>query len=134
MPLAENNAEEGGEQNEPPSIPEVPQEKQRLVDNPAIIMPGERFPETRQKLLNYADLTKMTDADLRYAINEMFARHGGTFGKQVIRQMFEKFNWYRPRACVDFDHIEQMDFTNIEKANVKLLGAARDSKPGGAPE
>jgi hypothetical protein len=73
----------------------------------------------------------MTDADLRYAINEMFARRGGTFGKQEIRQMFEKFSWYRPRTGVDFDHIEQVDFTDIEKANVKLLGAARDAKPAG---
>jgi hypothetical protein len=91
-------------------------------------MPGERFPETRQRALNPDDLERMSDGDLRYAINEMFARHGGSFGKQEVRQMFEKLDWYRPRAGVDFNHIEQVDFTNIEKVNMKNLGAARDAK------
>jgi len=123
--LDENIVEEGVEQNEPPSIPVVPRERQRFADN-AVTLPGEKFPQTRQRLLNAADIRKMTSEDMRYAINEMFARHGGTFGKQDVRKTFEKFNWYRPLTGVDFDHIEEVDFTDIEKANVKLLGAARD--------
>lgn len=103
-------------------------------------MRGERFPQTRLHILTRDELATFDSEEVRYAINELFARHGANFGKQEVLQVFEKFDWYRPRAGVDFNHIEQVDFTNIEKTNVKMLGAARDAnpardaKPSGKPE
>ena len=88
-------------------------------------MPGERFPETRTKQLAVNDVNGMSLDGVRYAINEMFARHGADFPKAEIKRHFQQFSWYRPRPGRDFDQIEA-EFTEVEKVNVKLLGEARD--------
>lgn len=91
---------------------------------------GERFPVTRSQLLGPDDLQSWSEADLRYAINEMFARHGATFPKnQEVQQRFDDMAWYRPRIGLDFNTIEA-DFNEIERANLLVLGAVRDQRKG----
>jgi predicted RNA-binding protein with RPS1 domain len=89
-------------------------------------MPGERFPQTRLRVLNSVDIERISDADLRYAINEMFARHGASFGKDEVRRQFEPLSWYSEQKDLGFDEIENKRFSNIERSNLKLLGAIRD--------
>lgn len=67
---------------------------------------------------------------IRYAINEMFARHGADFPKAEIKRHFQQFAWYRPRSGLDFDQIEN-GFSEIERDNLKLLGGLRDFKKDG---
>jgi len=90
---------------------------------------GERFPDTRRKLLSYSNVNGLSFGNLQYAINEMFARHGSDFPKSVKRQ-FEPFGWYHPRPGLSYDQLEQ-EFSDLEKANLKLLSAVRDSKSPG---
>lgn len=89
--------------------------------------PGERFPETRMVPLSPQDLQKLSADDLRYAINEMFARHGADFPKDEIKRQFSRFSWYRPRAGLDFDEIESRFFSDLERENLKRLGEARET-------
>ena len=89
--------------------------------------PGERFPETRMVPLSVQDLQKLSADDLRYAINEMFARYGADFPKEEIKRQFSKFSWYRPRTGVDFDEIESRFFSDLERENLKRLGEARET-------
>lgn len=106
----------------------APQTSLEVQDStPTKAMTGEKFPETRSRQLSESDASKMTLDGIRYAINEMFARHGADFPKAEIKRQFQRFAWYRPRVGVAFDQIEA-DFSDVEKANVKLLGAARDAK------
>jgi hypothetical protein len=88
---------------------------------------GEAFPETRRKLLPEAAVRSWTAEQLRDAINEMFARHGADFPKAAIKQRFSPLAWYRPRPGLEFDEIEA-EFSEIEKVNLKLLGAERDRR------
>ncbi|MCW1921190.1 YARHG domain-containing protein [Luteolibacter arcticus] len=88
--------------------------------------PGEKYPQTRQRLLTSAELKQWTNGAIRYAINEMFARHGATFAKEEIAGVFRAFAWYRPRAEIRFDIIEKDHFSDIERANLKELARARD--------
>ena len=90
-------------------------------------LPGERFTETRVKQLSPADIGGMSPDTIRYAINEMFARHGADFQKADLKRYFQQFAWYHPRPGLSFDQIEA-DFSDVEKANVKFLGAVRDGK------
>jgi len=109
----------------------APQPSREVRDStPTRAMAGEKFPETQSRQLSESDASKMTLDGIRYAINEMFARHGADFPKAEIKRQFQRFAWYRPRVGVDFDQIEA-DFSDVEKANVKLLGAARDAKAAG---
>jgi hypothetical protein len=92
---------------------------------------AERFPETQTRLLQAVDIQGWDDAKLRYAINEMYARHGADFKDKKIKAWFQKFDWYRPKAEQTYDAVE-LEFTDIEKENVKLLGAARQQPPTAA--
>lgn len=108
-------------------------EKQKFENVPAATVPqswnypGERFPETRLAPLSPQDLQKLSADDLRYAINEMFARYGADFPKAEVKRQFSRFSWYRPRPGLDFDEIESRFFSQLEKDNLKHLGEARES-------
>jgi hypothetical protein len=90
--------------------------------------PGERYPQTRQRLLTKAEIASLNDAQLRYAINEMYARHGYTFPSEPpIRAQFREFSWYRPNPKPTVEQIED-SFSQIEKDNLELLVQVRDRK------
>ena len=92
--------------------------------------PGEQFPETRLNLLSLREVSKWPISSVQYAINEMFARHGGDFppSKASAKANFQRYSWYQPRLGVDLDVIEQ-EFSWVEKENLKLLAGIRDGKP-----
>ena len=87
--------------------------------------PGERFPLTKTRILSAANLADMTAADRRYAINEIYARHGLLFGDMALRKQFLKFSWYRPQPGQTMAQTKAK-FNRIERQNVERLGLARD--------
>jgi YARHG domain len=89
---------------------------------------GERYPQTRLRLLTSDDLKSMSPAQLRYAINEVYARYGASFPNNPdVRKQFQKFSWYHPNPNVTFSDIDQ-SMLDIEKQNVALLGQYRDRR------
>jgi YARHG domain len=87
---------------------------------------GERFPVTRLRLLEENELSNWNSTNVRYAINEMYARRGYDFGdSQEVKRQFSKFSWYQPRAHLSMTEIES-EFSDVERQNVKLLGKFRD--------
>jgi hypothetical protein len=94
-------------------------------------MPGERYPETRLRLLGQADLIDLNLNDLRYAINEMYARRGVVFKNVEIAKSFTNKEWFKPRPGVSFEEIEK-EFSAIEADNLKLLGKERERKAASA--
>lgn len=83
-----------------------------------------RFPETQHNLLTDAYLRQMTSEDLRYAINEMYARHGAWFNKADVRANFVGSSWYKPKKGLSFDEIEK-EFSTTELNNLHILSARR---------
>jgi hypothetical protein len=102
-------------------------------NNPASMaansLPGERYPETRTRFLKVEDIQALTDGQLRYAINEMFARRGAEFVDKDIKKIFSKLPWSRPIPGKTYEAAES-EFTPIEEQNLKLLGAMRDQRAG----
>jgi nitrate reductase NapE component len=89
---------------------------------------GERFPYTRTRLITEQEAAAMSYTDLRYAINEMYARHGADFSSQrAIAHLFRQFEWYRPRTGVPTSEIEN-EFSETERANVLVLAKYRDQR------
>lgn len=87
---------------------------------------GERFPVTRLRLLGEEELSNWSSSNVRYAINEMYARRGYDFGdNQEVKRQFTKFSWYKPRANLSMNEIDN-EFSDVEQQNVKLLGKFRD--------
>jgi len=89
--------------------------------------PGERFPETRSRILSNSDVAKWSDDKLRYAINEMYARHSAEFRDKDIKRHFSGFSWYHPGTGKSYDDAET-EFSDIEKRNVDFLGSYRSSR------
>ncbi len=57
---------------------------------------GERYSQTRTSYLSDSDVADWNFDEVRYAINEMYARHGYSFKSKTIRKQFSTFPWYRP--------------------------------------
>ena len=94
--------------------------------------PGEHYPQTRLRQLQQEELKKWSAEELRYAINEMYARRGADFANKEIKTTFSKFPWYQPQRGKSYDAAEA-EFSAIEKYNVDLLGNYRSSLKSGVP-
>ncbi len=87
--------------------------------------PGEHFPETRTNILSQQDMNNMGVAKVRYAINEMYARHGFLFGDMAIRRQFLRFRWYHPVPGRTM-HQAEARFNDFERSNLIALTQWRD--------
>ncbi|MFZ1220248.1 MAG: protein kinase [Chthoniobacterales bacterium] len=86
-------------------------------------MSGERFAQTRMRLLQSSEVQDWSGDDLQYAINEVFARHGRRFEDRKIASQFERCRWYRPRADLTNQQIEE-SLSDLEMQNVFTLHSA----------
>jgi hypothetical protein len=65
--------------------------------------------------------------NVRYAINELYARRGYDFNDNAEqRRLFAKMPWYRPHLG-SMDEIEKV-FSGVEKHNIDLLAKYRSAK------
>ena len=88
---------------------------------------GERYPQTRACLVSEDQAALMSFAQLRYAINEVYARYGAPFtSKPELRKQFSQFHWYKPQD-VSYSSIEGQ-LTATERQNLETLAKYRDMK------
>ena len=77
--------------------------------------PGDLLiPDSSQRLLTASDLAGFSALELRFARNEIFARHGFRFQDPVLLEHFSQFGWYKPVT-------DNVQLSQIEKANVALM-------------
>lgn len=88
---------------------------------------GERFPQTRRAALSTQQINALSDADLRYAINEIYARYGLIFKDASVQKQFCQRSWYRPRVKRTAPQIEKL-MTKTEKSNLKALVQSRSRR------
>lgn len=88
--------------------------------------PGEKYPQTKTRLLKSSEIAKMSPDARQYAINEIFARHGLLFGDMALRKQFLPFDWYKPEPGQTTDQTRQQ-FNSYEKRNVERLAKAREN-------
>ena len=93
------------------------------IEPPLTAMQGERFPETRANVVNAASVFLLSTGQLRYAINEMFARHGATFDDPAIASAFRDKPWYFARADLSLDQIAGSLFSDIERHNLQIVSS-----------
>jgi hypothetical protein len=106
----------------PPPTPEATETPDQRPLN------GERYPQTRQHLLTMDDVKGMSLEQIRYAINEVYARYGAMFPNAPhIQRQFQKFEWYHPNPGVTFEEIDRL-MSDTERQNVKLLAKCRELK------
>lgn len=74
------------------------------------------LPYSNQRLLTESDLVNLTSEQLRYARNEIYARHGRMFDDEQLQAYFNSKSWYNGTISPkDFDDNDYL--TDIEKQN-----------------
>ena len=81
-------------------------------------MPGERFAQTRMRIMRADEAQNWTADDLQYAINEVFARHGWRFENNRDRGRVSAISaGIVPRADRSNRQIEE-SLSDVEVQNV----------------
>jgi TonB family protein len=122
--------------NRTPASPTSSQNSPRAVPpdaKPQVDRSNQRYPETVQARLTPDDVAKLNAAQIRYAINEMYARYGLVFRDKQIQRNFERTKWYSPQTSLTPAQIEER-FTPVERANLELLGQARERLTAKQPQ
>lgn len=109
-----------------------PQKKTTVAFSPIPVVPaakfeGEKFSQTRLRLLSPAEVTDMTPQQVQYALNEIYARHGYRFAKSGPRKQFGRFVWYKP-VTGQSDVASWQQFSEIERRNAQLFNRIRTTR------
>ena len=77
------------------------------------------YPDSSTRVWTYNDVNGMTAGQVRYCINEIYARNGYTFAKPEWLNYFSQKTWYTPR--IPAKSFNDSYLTSTEVANVNLL-------------
>ena len=87
---------------------------------------GQIFPDSSSQIIDTARIKALSDADLKYAINEIYARHGYIFKGEDLKNYYKQFSWYH--ESVPASQFTTSMFNSTEHANVDAMQAERDSR------
>ena len=93
--------------------------------SPASSLAGEKFPQTRERRLSTSEVASWSYTSVRYAINEIYARHGYAFQNPAILKQFNAFAWYRSDSSISMEQVEKIRLSRVEFDNAKLLARRR---------
>lgn len=82
--------------------------------------------ESDVKLVTESDLSKLTQAETRLLLNELYARRGYIFNTQEYRNYFSGKTWYVPRYTSQSD--VEAQFNSIEMENKNIISNYEKSK------
>ena len=84
------------------------------------------FPNSSDSIIDEERIMGLSDEDLRYAINEIYARHGYIFKDKELLAHYRGFSWYEESIKPsDFS----MDlFNSVERKNMDLLQKERENR------
>lgn len=96
---------------------------------------GFLFPDSGSRYLTEADLRELEEASgaqtpqlLRFAVNEIYARHGYRFSMWEYFNFYSSFDWYQGQRS-DVEAVK--NFNPIENANLAFLVNAEKQAMGG---
>lgn len=118
----------------PTVIPDLPSSSKVAK---AVAIPNESAPPTSsinnpdspffslsERAITGAEISGWDAAQLRYAINFLYARQGYVSPTREVQEMFESKPWYKPKNEASLDQIEAA-MNATEAANVKVLAEAK---------
>lgn len=74
------------------------------------------FSDSSTRKLTVAEVTKLSDNDIQYAINEIYARNGYIFKDEQLKTYYNSMPWYTPNPSFSTDKLN-----DIESYNINLL-------------
>ena len=85
-----------------------------IMDEPHILIEN-----SSSTYLSDSDICWMTPEQLRYAKNEIYARHGRKFDDAELQKWFDEQDWYN--GTIEPEDFNDRVFSAIEKANILLI-------------
>lgn len=84
------------------------------------------FPNSDLDRIDQREIEVLSDRDLTYAINEIYARHGYIFRSDELREYYEQFDWYAGK--IPSAEFSDSNFNQTELQNLALLVGERDKR------
>ena len=96
---------------------------------------GVVFPNSSEELIPEGRIERLSDQELRMAINEIWARHGYTFQNEEIYSYYSNYSWYVPTIPADEWNAngEAKYLNDVELENEKRLVAERERRVASSP-
>lgn len=79
------------------------------------------LPESSSRKLTKSEVSGLSKKQLRYARNEIYARHGRRFQDQGLQQYFDSKSWYQ--GTIDAGSFDEGVLSDVERANIDLIKA-----------
>lgn len=106
--------------------PEEDHETEADSEDGADVDSGFVFPNSDTELIEEQEAQNLSDRDLAFAINEIYARHGYLFQNNEVRGYYEQFDWYNDKIpSVD---VSADSFNEIERQNWNMLVNERNRR------
>ncbi len=83
-----------------------------------------RLIDASSRLLTKSEVEQMSKEELALARNAIYARHGYQFNNPDLKEFFAKQSWFKPSDV----KIDEIPFTSIELANIKLIKSQEQKK------
>lgn len=85
--------------------------------------------DSNSRYYSRSEINALTDKELLYAINEIYAREGRIFTTAEYKEYFESKSWYKGTVPADeFDADQDSHFNECERANIKLMVAVAQER------
>lgn len=82
--------------------------------------------DSSTRTLTTADLTSLTQEELLYARNEIYARHGRRFQDETIQKYFDSKSWYH--GTIAPENFQDNMLNDVERANAQTILSYEKSK------
>ncbi len=87
---------------------------------------GMIFPNSSNEILDESEIVPKTDEELRYAVNEIYARNGYIFKDKTLLAYYQQYDWYH--GTVKSEDFSDSRLNAIEKRNVEILQQEREKR------
>ena len=88
----------------------APKNEKKNAEAGAYILPSDT------QVITEVDLSKLNDTELKYAYEEIFARHGKIYTDSNFEKYFNSQEWYTPNPSFD-----ESDLSGLEKENAEYI-------------
>ena len=104
-------------------IKEKEAEKKKELEEEQKVLSGDYIlADSNSRYYSEEELSGLTDREVLFALNEIYARKGRIFSGEEFKRYFESKSWYKGTIpAEEFDANQNERFNEYEKANIAVL-------------
>ena len=96
--------------------------KKELEEEQKVLSGDYILPDSNSRYYSEEEISGLTDREVLFALNEIYARKGRIFTGEEFKRYFESKSWYNGTIpAEEFDANQNERFNEYEKANINLL-------------